>query len=618
MYPLISEYIESIMYANENFATLTTLRPVYDDEGNPIMSSGNFAVVFKMKDVHTGKLHAVKCFIREQEGRAEAYRLIAEELEYVSSTFLTSIKYLDNELFVDTNVTNETEFPVLLMDWVEGITLDKYIREHIDNQYELSMLAYQFSRLAMWLMPQPFAHGDLKPDNILVKDNGTLVLVDYDGMYVPAMEGQKARELGSPDFRHPSRTTDDFNEHIDDFSLISILLSIKAISLKPYLLFLYGASNRLLFSEKEYRDFSKSLILNELYPSNNSELNILLSLFIIAIERSDLSSISYSIFNLNKPHEFSHLAEVENMVLNYSWVDEFGVVYSHDKKILLKYPMDINLSSYKTIEECVMIGNYAFDYDEDPDPEFGVSIYGNSLIHLILSDNVLIIGEKAFSGCNSLEAIHLPDNLKVIGKGAFEWCFNLKEIVIPKEIEHIGTNSFPTDIIIKPIILYNFINHKECFYSKTGTLLWTNRSLSSFVFPPQIKTIGDGAFSSNRNIKSIEIPEGIISIGSYAFFGCTKLKSITLPQSIIHIGKDALKSLRGQEKYITYFYPAIYIPKGTIDKFSKMISDISLDRLKEIDDSYLDPFTLDDIIIDYLDNPNKPAADYYDPDNPPF
>ncbi len=215
-YPLISEYVEAIKAAEDNFEQLKNLRPVLGEDGEPVMTSGNFAVVFKMKDVQTGKLHAVKCFLKEQEGRAEAYRQIAEELEYVNSTFLTPIKYLDKELFVDSGNTEDSEFPVLQMDWVEGQTLDKYIREHIDNQYELLLLAYQFSRLAMWLMPQPFAHGDLKPDNILVKEDGTLVLVDYDGMYVPAMKGQKARELGSPDFRHPGRTEEVFDDHIDE------------------------------------------------------------------------------------------------------------------------------------------------------------------------------------------------------------------------------------------------------------------------------------------------------------------------------------------------------------------------------------------------------------------
>ena len=251
-YPLLSEYIESIKLAEDNFEELKHLRLVLDEDGKPVMSSGNFAVVFKMKDEQTGKLYALKCFTKEQEGRAEAYRLIAEELESVNSSYLTPIKYLGKELFVDSSATDETEFPVLLMDWVEGKTLDKYIRENLDDQYALEMLAYQFSRLAMWLLPQPFAHGDLKPDNIIVREDGSLVLVDYDGMYVPAMKGQKARELGSPDFRHPSRTADEFNEHIDDFPIASILLSLKAIALQPGLLEEYGAKDRLLFSTSDY------------------------------------------------------------------------------------------------------------------------------------------------------------------------------------------------------------------------------------------------------------------------------------------------------------------------------------------------------------------------------
>ncbi len=323
-YPLISDYIEAIKSSENNFKELTNLRPVLGDDGLPVMSSGNFAVVFKMKDEQTGRLHAVKCFLKEQEGRAEAYRMIAEELEYVSSTFLTPIRYLDKELFVDTKASDETEFPVLLMDWVEGKTLDKYIREHIDDQYELSLLAYQFSRLAMWLMPQPFAHGDLKPDNILVKDDGTLVLVDYDGMFVPAMKGQKARELGSPDFRHPSRTEDVFDEHIDDFSLVSILLSLKAISLKPELLEQYGAADRLLFSVNDYQNLSDSYVVNDLRTMmQDTELATLMSLFILTVAQNNLSQVSFRLFNLSKPQK-QEMSDEEMEARFRMWEEEMA------------------------------------------------------------------------------------------------------------------------------------------------------------------------------------------------------------------------------------------------------------------------------------------------------
>ena len=253
-YPLISEYIEAIKSAEDNFDELSYLRSVLGDDGLPVMTSGNFAVVFKMKDERDGKLYAVKCFTKEQEGRTEAYRQITEELKDVSSPYLTSVCYLDKELFVDTEQTNETEFPVLLMDWVEGKTLDKYLRENLDDKYALEMLAYRFSQLAQWLIPQPFAHGDLKPDNILVREDGTLVLVDYDGMYVPAMKGQKARELGSPDFRHPLRTENDFDERIDDFPTISIMLSLELLKENKYYLNQYGSEDRLLFSKDDYLD----------------------------------------------------------------------------------------------------------------------------------------------------------------------------------------------------------------------------------------------------------------------------------------------------------------------------------------------------------------------------
>lgn len=276
LFPSVGQYIETIKLAAKSpedyFDKLSNLRPVLDNTGEPVMSSGNFAVVFKMVD-EKGKYHAVRCFHREQEGRGRSYKLICEELATVSSPYLLPIKYLEKELFVDSN-----EYPVLLMDWVEGQTLDKYIRKFINNEQALYRLVNNFRQLAIWLLNQPFAHGDLKPDNILVKEDGSLVLVDYDGMFVPAMQGQKARELGSPDFRNPSRTEKDFDNDIDTFPIISILLSLELLIDNKVYLSKYGAEDRLLFSEEDYRNIENSKIYKIALVSNRNDISDLANL----------------------------------------------------------------------------------------------------------------------------------------------------------------------------------------------------------------------------------------------------------------------------------------------------------------------------------------------------
>jgi TPR repeat protein len=297
-YPLISEYVRAIQDASNNLDELAHLVPVQDDHGEPYRSSGAFAVVFKMKDEQTEKCYALKCFTEEQEGRTEAYRQIADELEFVDSSYITSVKYLDKEIFVDSSC-EEDEFPVLLMDWIDGETMENYIAENYQDNYIMAMLCYRFCKMAAWLRSQPFAHGDIKPDNIMVRPDGNLTLVDYDGMFVPAMKGQKSPTIGTKDFSHPLRTVDDFDETIDDFALASIALSLKAIALKPSLLDEYGAADRLLFSAEDYRDLSKSKVLAALQElMNDEEVNTLLSMFLLVCAKKNLGMCSFRLFYL--------------------------------------------------------------------------------------------------------------------------------------------------------------------------------------------------------------------------------------------------------------------------------------------------------------------------------
>ena len=418
-YPLISEYIESIKNSEDNFNELTNLRPVYDEAGEIVMSSGNFAVVFKMEDESSGKLYAVKCFLKEQEGRDIAYQQITDELEYASSNYLCSIKYFQKELFVDSTVSSDTEFPVLLMDWVEGVTLDKYVHQHISDKYALQLITYQFCRMAAWLMSQPFAHGDLKPDNILVTEDGALVLVDYDGMYVPAMQGQKARELGSPDYRHPMRTEDCFNEHIDDFPLALIGMSLKAIALDSSLLQNNAKSDSLLFSESDFKDIGDCLMMKSLYALlNDAEFSKLYALFTLAHSQQELSAVSFRLFLLNKvekPIEEVFFTEATEEDFKYAIKDEYGVNYSRDGKKLLK-ASSLLFSLFPLRKK---------EYKE-----------------YVVREGTKVICDYAFSWCKSLQSVTIPNSVTSIGDGVFSWCESLQSVTIPNSVRNIGNNAF--------------------------------------------------------------------------------------------------------------------------------------------------------------------------------
>ena len=519
-YPLISEYLAAIREAKDNLDKLSHLVPVLDKYGEPYRSSGAFAVVFKMKDEQTGKCYALKCFTEEQEGRAEAYRQIAEEFEFVDSPYITSVKYLEKEIFVDSNCENE-EFPVLLMDWIEGETMETYVAANYTDTHAMAMLCYRFCKMAAWLRSQSFAHGDIKPDNIMVRPDGTLTLVDYDGMFVPAMKGQKSPTIGTKDFSHPLRTIDDFDETIDDFALASIALSLKAISLNPSLLQTYGASDRLLFSAADYLDLSKSNTFAALQGLlADEEARTLMSMFLLASAKKNLSMCSFKLFGVQKPKEKEVQKPKEKEVqkpkneevwstevtyddLKNAVEDEFGVKYSKDWKRLLKAPEKLK-------------GEYH------------------------IREGVKVIGNRAFDKYSSLTSINIPNSVTNIGEWAFYGCKSLTNIIIPSSVVNMNGNPF----LGWDGDLHNeskaFVYERQVLFNKDKTTLIAYRSKdTNYIIPDSVTNIGDGAFYKCEYLKSINMPDSVTNIGDYAFVGCESLTSINIPNSVTNIGRSA-------------------------------------------------------------------------------
>ena len=516
LYTFSSAHLAAIREAHNNLRTLRHLVPVLDKDGEPYYSGGESSVVFKMKDEQTGKCYALKCFTEEQEGRAEAYRQIEEELKFVDSPYITSVKYLEKELFVDSD-SEDNEHSVLLMDWIEGKTMEAYINAYFMDGHAMAMLYYQFCKMVDWLRSQSFAHGDIRLDNIIVRPNGTLTLVDYDDMFVPAMKGRKSPTISTKNFSHPLRTIEDFGETTDDFALVSIALSLKAISLDSSLLQNYGASDRFLFAPTGY-------------------------------------------FDLSMRNDFAPLQDLLNAV-----EDEFGVKYSKDWKRLLKAPQNLE-GDYSIREGAKVIEKKAFFKCNSLKSVIipnSVTIIEDwaflgccSLRSIDIPDSVTKIGVSAFSGCSSLMSIHMPDSVTSIGYNAFEGCISLKNIHIPDSVTSIGSNAFEECVSLKSIIIPDSVTRIE------GWTFYYCKSLKSIIIPDSVTSIGDSAFSDCKSLININIPNGVTSIGDSAFSNCHSLTSVTIPSSVIAIGTNPFcgcpADLKNESKAFIYEHNVLF------------------------------------------------------------
>lgn len=191
---------------------------------------------------------ALKCFLREVPDRARRLRLIGEYIEENPSPYLLPMTYHTDELWVDCAHCDREEFDVVMMPWVEGQTLGEYVRGLCEMKElnwalrglsSMDKLAASFNKLSSFLIRQNFAHGDIKPDNIIVVEKYIsgfkafevdLCLVDYDGCFVQEFIGENALETGTPPYKHPDRSIAHFDQHVDDYGLLTLSLEIHSLT----------------------------------------------------------------------------------------------------------------------------------------------------------------------------------------------------------------------------------------------------------------------------------------------------------------------------------------------------------------------------------------------------
>lgn len=262
IWPSPREFWEAIQSPQTCFTDpdLCGSKAAVDRLGLPLVASGGFASVFKLNAADGSRATAIRCFRGSLGDRERRYRELSVHLAPRRDLPLARFQYVPEGMIV-----RGKRYPILLMDWIEGSTLDVYIEGVLklaDAKQHLRHLADQWLHTISALNALGAAHGDLQHGNILV-DNGAYTLVDFDGFFVPSLAGLLSIENGHINYQHPQRRAEHFDRTLDRFSALVIYLSIIALERAPELWQKHHDEN-LLFKRADFEAAGKSPLWGEL------------------------------------------------------------------------------------------------------------------------------------------------------------------------------------------------------------------------------------------------------------------------------------------------------------------------------------------------------------------
>ncbi len=256
--PDLVAYQAAVQHPSTAFADpqLRAARVATNKLGLPRAVSGNFAVTDQLLD--GPQRWAVRCFHREAADRAARYAVISNALANLKTGPLIPIEYLESGVRV-----GPSWYPITKMAWLDGYPLNRVVESALSRPGALLELERRFTGVVAELRRRGMAHGDLQHGNILVDDGGNIHLVDYDGMFVPALKGRLASECGDPNYQHPRRSSQ-YDPELDRFAAIVIVVALRALAAVPALWRKYNTGDNLLFRQSDFRNPSASPLFRDL------------------------------------------------------------------------------------------------------------------------------------------------------------------------------------------------------------------------------------------------------------------------------------------------------------------------------------------------------------------
>ncbi|MGE5804068.1 MAG: hypothetical protein ACM358_17615 [Gemmatimonadota bacterium] len=288
-WPDLTEYHEAVQHPQKAFADpgLKVATLELDRFGMPKPATGANAVVYKASEPAGflylfKKTSAIRCFLRPISDHAERYEAISKHLHKVHLPYGVNFQFLKQGIQI-----RSKWFPIVKMQWAKGDLLHTYVEKHLGYPAVLEALRRKWVQLVRQLEAAQVAHGDLQQGNILVR-GGSIHLVDYDGMWVPALKGRDATETGHRAYQHPERSGKDYGPELDRFSALVIYLSLAALERDATLWERFHTGDNLIFVREDFEQVGRSAIWEQLRRKGVWEIDQLAAALAAMVERDPM------------------------------------------------------------------------------------------------------------------------------------------------------------------------------------------------------------------------------------------------------------------------------------------------------------------------------------------
>ena len=216
-----------------------------DSAGHPLRVTGRDAVIYEL-DAPDGRIWALRCFLRPDPARdaalAERYAELASDprlapLRGPDRALPRDIRWIGDGVTITGPDFHSVTIPVLAMERVPGRTLlrtvDRLCRE--GHREPISRLADSWLAAASGLAAAEFVHGDLAADNLMVRPDGSLALIDLDtAIWRSAGPLATTAAGGTPGYAHPRGAAHDPSRR-DRFPALILWASLRVLARHPEL-----------------------------------------------------------------------------------------------------------------------------------------------------------------------------------------------------------------------------------------------------------------------------------------------------------------------------------------------------------------------------------------------